>query len=152
MKKLIAFFVFSLCVGLGTAGPVDAEFETMMDHYFRIQKVLTQDSTSGIDAEAAKIVKLASSATSSDAEVSNLLADLKAAGEKIQGKDLKAARDEFFAMSKPVLIYLNKHYSGDESYFRYFCGMAKKGWVQGEKGIRNPYYGSEMLTCGELIG
>ncbi|MEL6345870.1 MAG: hypothetical protein AAFV53_22355 [Myxococcota bacterium] len=29
-----------------------------------------------------------------------------------------------------------------------FCPMAPGRWLQAETGLRNPYYGAEMLTCG----
>jgi hypothetical protein len=29
--------------------------------------------------------------------------------------------------------------------------MVKKNWLQPDKSVRNPYYGSSMLTCGELV-
>jgi hypothetical protein len=29
--------------------------------------------------------------------------------------------------------------------------MVKKNWLQADKEIRNPYYGSSMLKCGELV-
>jgi hypothetical protein len=29
--------------------------------------------------------------------------------------------------------------------------MVKKNWLQPDKETRNPYFGSSMLKCGELI-
>jgi hypothetical protein len=31
-----------------------------------------------------------------------------------------------------------------------YCPMVKKSWLQREEQVRNPYYGAQMLTCGEL--
>jgi hypothetical protein len=28
--------------------------------------------------------------------------------------------------------------------------MIKKSWIQKDDAIKNPYYGSSMLTCGEI--
>jgi hypothetical protein len=33
-----------------------------------------------------------------------------------------------------------------------FCSMAKGSWLQKRGEVRNPYYGSSMLTCGEVVG
>ncbi len=30
------------------------------------------------------------------------------------------------------------------------CPMAKASWLQRSKDVANPYYGSEMLTCGTI--
>ena len=31
-----------------------------------------------------------------------------------------------------------------------YCPMADKPWLQKDKDIKNPYYGSAMLTCGSF--
>ena len=31
-----------------------------------------------------------------------------------------------------------------------YCPMVKKSWLQKGEQIKNPYYGSEMLECGEF--
>jgi hypothetical protein len=138
-------------MGASSGGPIDPMVEKVLVEYAVIQETLSKDSVQGIESAAKAISAHASEVSSSDPEVQALIDDLKAASGKIQGQDLEAARDTFFELSKPLLVYLTKYYSGNNTYFRYFCGMAKKGWVQAEKGTRNPYYGSSMLTCGELI-
>ena len=35
-------------------------------------------------------------------------------------------------------------------YYQY-CPMKKAYWLSKEKDIKNPYYGSAMLTCGEVV-
>lgn len=151
MKNLVLTLVFACCSGIGFGGPVDKEVDKLLNEYFKIQDTLTQDSVKGVDAAAKEIVSLTSKVNAGDAQVQGLIDSVKASAQRIQGKELKAARDEFFEMSKPLLVYLNMHYSGDSEYFRFYCGMAKKGWIQSKNDLRNPYYGSEMLTCGELI-
>ena len=36
-----------------------------------------------------------------------------------------------------------------------FCPMANGGeganWVSKEKAVKNPFYGSQMLTCGKVV-
>jgi len=35
-------------------------------------------------------------------------------------------------------------------YYQY-CPMKKAYWLSGEKEIKNPYYGSAMLSCGNVV-
>jgi hypothetical protein len=35
-------------------------------------------------------------------------------------------------------------------YYQY-CPMKKAYWVSKEKDVKNPYYGSAMLTCGKVV-
>jgi hypothetical protein len=30
--------------------------------------------------------------------------------------------------------------------------MAKAGWLQADKTVRNPYFGQAMLSCGQIKG
>jgi hypothetical protein len=39
--------------------------------------------------------------------------------------------------------------SSDPIYEAY-CPMKKASWLSSEKVIKNPYYGSAMLTCGSV--
>lgn len=38
----------------------------------------------------------------------------------------------------------------DEPVYYQYCPMKKAYWLSTEKEIRNPYYGSSMLTCGKV--
>ena len=151
MKALPIYFVFLLSMGLSLAAPTDKTFEKILDHYFEIQATLAMDSTEGITSAGRSIHQLASSLQTDDPVIEGLASNLSRAAQEIQGKDLEGARLSFFELSKPLLQYLHQFYKGENEYFRYFCSMAKKGWIQPEKGTRNPYHGSSMLTCGELI-
>jgi hypothetical protein len=140
-----------LATGFCLAVPTDTEFEKILDRYFEIQASLAGDSTEGIDAASRTIDRLAAGVNTNNPEIKGLAASLSKAAREIQGEELEAARLSFFEMSKPLLLYLNQFYKGEKEYFRYFCSMAKKGWIQSKEGVKNPYYGSSMLTCGQLI-
>jgi hypothetical protein len=152
MKKILYVFIILMTAGLGWAGPVDDSIDIILKDYFKIQSALAQDSTDGVDAAAQSINETAESINAGDSEeVKALVSEIRSAAREIQGKDLETTRSEFFNLSKPLLAYLNTYHSHKDAYYRYFCPMAKKGWVQEEEGTKNPYYGSSMLTCGQLI-
>ena len=64
-------------------------------------------------------------------------------------EDIDTAREKFQKLSE-VVVGL----SLPEKHVVAFCPMANDGegasWVQKEGELRNPYYGSKMLTCGEI--
>jgi Cu(I)/Ag(I) efflux system membrane fusion protein len=68
--------------------------------------------------------------------------------------DIEGQRKEFSNLSnefyKALKIFGLK---GKTAYYQ-FCPMAfnEKGafWLSASKEIRNPYYGDQMLTCGEV--
>ncbi|MDC0325455.1 efflux RND transporter periplasmic adaptor subunit [bacterium] len=72
-------------------------------------------------------------------------------------KNLVAIRGGFELFSIAMISVLKQFGSDvDQSLFIYHCPMAFNGkggdWIQNKKGTENPYYGSEMFTCGELRG
>ena len=149
--KVFLFFAIQMMSASIWAGPIDKEMEMVLQQYSRIHISLTNDTTAGVDSAAQSIVKITAGIKTADTKVLGLTASVTKAAQAIQGKDLEAARSEFFELSKPLLAYVYQLYSGEQEYFRFYCGMAKKGWVQESKDLRNPYYGSSMLSCGELI-
>lgn len=151
MKKILFALTLLLSGGPVLGGPIDGEIDALLSDYFKIQTALADDSTAGVDSAARSIHLKAGEIESADPAVQKLLQSLKEAAKKIQGKDLERTRLQFFELSKPLLAYLHQFHSSKESYSRYYCSMAKKGWVQAERGTKNPYYGSSMLACGDLI-
>ncbi len=65
------------------------------------------------------------------------------------------ARELFEKLSRQVIM-LQKHYGHEGDGMRYlaFCPMAFGNagayWLQRREQINNPYYGSQMLRCGEI--
>jgi hypothetical protein len=151
MKKTLYGILTCAVSGLAFAGPVDKPIDKILTDYFTIQSALARDTTTGIDSAASAIAQTATTIKADDPEVNTLVSDLQTAAREIQGKDLETARKNFFDLSRPLLVYLNKFHSDTASYSRFFCPMAKKGWIQPDKETRNPYYGSSMLACGQLI-
>jgi hypothetical protein len=151
MIKRLAMISLAFFTPLSLGASADREFEEILDRYFEIHASLAADSIEGIDAAAHSIGKLAAEIRSDDSRIKALRSDLESAASRIEGKSLDDARVVFFELSKPLLVYLNQFYEGDKGYFRYYCSMLNKAWVQQEEPVKNPYHGSSMLTCGELI-
>lgn len=69
-------------------------------------------------------------------------------------KDVAHQRDHFMSLSKNMyeLIKVSKQ---ETPVYYLHCPMANKGkganWLSKENAIKNPYYGSQMLTCGSTV-
>ena len=127
--------------------PVDA----MLTEYFTIQTSLAKDTTSNVAVSAAKIVELSAKVPAKAPATKTALDGVRKAAAAIKGADLKTARNHFGELSKGMTAYLQAAYPGQKKANQYYCPMVKKGWLQPDKGVRNPYYGSSMLKCGELV-
>lgn len=79
---------------------------------------------------------------------------IKKSGQKVSStSNLEKQRTEFIELSQ-AMIRSVKAYGILETSFEQYCPMANKSngasWLSDEEKIRNPYFGSGMLTCGEV--
>ena len=69
-------------------------------------------------------------------------------------KDIKIQRDHFTSLSKDMytLIKVSKY---ETPVYYQFCPMFNDGkgakWLSKENAVKNPYYGSMMLSCGKTV-
>jgi membrane fusion protein, copper/silver efflux system len=130
--------------------------------YLPIQDALATDGLSAAQAAAnASLTALAAMPHDGiDAEAHGvwmgLNQRLKKSLEEVAGApDLAAARQSFVAISAVMIESVQRFGAvGAGKMNIAFCPMADndKGadWLQMGDDIRNPYYGSDMLTCGEI--
>ena len=64
--------------------------------------------------------------------------------------DLKKQRETFKSLSKNTyeLIKVSK---SEQAVYKQYCPMADADWLSKEKAVKNPYYGSSMLTCENVV-
>jgi Cu(I)/Ag(I) efflux system membrane fusion protein len=73
-----------------------------------------------------------------------------------KAQDIQAARTEFSPLSQEVGV-LAKTFGFGQSVpiYELHCPMAFQGlgaiWYQGSDQVRNPYYGSTMLSCADRV-
>ncbi|PAM94114.1 MerP protein [Flavobacterium sp. IR1] len=79
--------------------------------------------------------------------VKKLTADTK---NIVAATDLKKQRENFKAVTKSTydLIKISK---SEQVVYKQYCPMADADWLSKEKAVKNPYYGSSMLTCGNVV-
>ncbi len=70
----------------------------------------------------------------------------------IQNKDLKAQREAFKPVSQAMIDLLRIRPPAKMKLYVVHCPMAKADWLSNIDEVINPYYGSEMLECGNVVG
>jgi hypothetical protein len=69
-------------------------------------------------------------------------------------KELEQQRDYFITLSSNMYLLMKSSDLETPVYWQH-CPMANDGkgadWLSKEIGIKNPYYGSMMLTCGKTV-
>jgi multidrug efflux pump subunit AcrA (membrane-fusion protein) len=124
-----------------------------------VSQALAADSLAQLGTNTAALPGVASSlrkALGNDHPWRTLLERIEATARWPAPKDLAAARKTFLPFSTNV-VALVELARGREPGFRtlkvFHCPMAPKPglWFQASGPLKNPYYGDEMLTCGEEV-
>ena len=99
----------------------------------------------GVTANAGEIAAAASGLGALAFKIDTAAVQLAAAA------DLADARAKFGVLSEAIDVYMtNQHLTGPDGVRVAFCPMVQKPWLQKDGDLRNPYYGSQMLTCGSF--
>jgi len=151
MKAILTGFLLMAAIGSVMAGPPSTLPEQLLEQYYSIQKSLASDSINNIAISAAQIAGISRKAAAKEPRVQTQLLALAVAATKIQAADLKSARGAFGELSDGMIAFLQATGTKRNPPYQFYCPMVKKNWLQPNKETRNPYYGSAMLTCGELI-
>jgi hypothetical protein len=150
MKRMLMLPLL-LIAGSALAASPATSVEQLLGHYFVIQKSLAADSLNGVSQSAAGIAKISREAAAADSSAKAQLVAISESAAKLNNADLKTARKEFGDLSDRVIAYLKSSGAKKNPPYQLYCPMVKKSWLQPDKQTRNPYYGSSMLTCGELV-
>ena len=118
---------------------------SILDPYLRIQEALADDSIATVRADAGAITTAAAALGAPAMKIDTAAVQLAAAN------DLEAAREKFGVLSEAIRNYMSGfQLKAPEGVRAAYCPMARKPWLQKGDAIANPYYGKDMLTCGEF--
>ena len=110
-----------------------ADFETQLTEYVQVQAALASDNFDEARTQLEEFARITDSATQTlavkaleAADIATLRADFKPLSESLVARELP------------------------QGFARAYCPMYDNGssWIQRDGPVRNPYYGSAMLTCG----
>jgi hypothetical protein len=128
--------------------------KSVISNYLAIQASLAGDTIQGLDEHGKAIstaLKIDAAKTTQPDLQAVLVGVIEAEADVIaQAKDIKTARAAFKPLSASVIRYMAHEKAGKGVYHEVYCPMAEASWLQTGKDIRNPYYGKEMLDCGEM--
>ncbi|RPH78032.1 MAG: DUF3347 domain-containing protein, partial [Planctomycetaceae bacterium] len=140
------------------AGEAGTKLEALYAAYFEAQQALAADKMP--PAAAAQALhhaanELASEATLPESSV-QLLQDIATKSEHLHHLDLAGARQVFKPISHAVVTLATQVRSEDahRPFTHFYCPMVAGGggdWLQPGGELLNPYFGSEMLRCGEKV-
>ena len=140
-------------------GQAGVNLETLYDAYFRIQAALAADAKPA-EEDAVALHRLAASLAKHDSfskAATLALSTIAKHSEHLHHLDLEEARLKAFRPISHAIVKLATLVRGTptpDSFYHMFCPMVKGGagdWLQANDKLLNPYWGSQMLTCGDVV-
>jgi len=121
----------SLASSIPAADPAD--FEMQLNEYVEVQEALAADDFAEARAQLEEFARITDSATQA------------LAARALEAPDIATLRVDFKPLSESLVAQ-----DLPQGFARAYCPMYDNGasWVQRDGPVRNPYYGSTMLTCG----
>lgn len=146
---------------------LSAEFQSQLGKlwaaYLSLQQALSEDDLSRVIQEVSHFQSTLSAidATSLaevaheewEKEYANLDQILRSMS---QSEDLKPLRENFSLFSEELMVLINVFDpAGFGTVYKLHCPMVSGGkgaiWLQGDKEVRNPYFGQAMLKCADRV-
>ncbi len=151
--------VLSILSHSAWAGPMEALDEAMApiaERLVLISEALSQDSQEDVAKNAEAIVRLSAniSREALPGEGGDMLKGLgpaiqRGADAMAKAESIEDQREALKVLSKPIVLWASLRTPPDFKVA--YCSMASASWLQDETPISNPYYGAQMLRCGQFV-
>ncbi len=135
--------------------------DAILNDYLKLKNALTKDDSKGAAQAGKELVATLKNLNSDQMEaefkkeylaISDHIKENADHIEKSTGK-IDHQREHFALLSKNISDLLSI-FKTDKKLYQDYCPMYDEGksgyWISETKDIKNPYYGSEMLTCGGI--
>jgi Cu(I)/Ag(I) efflux system membrane fusion protein len=134
------------------------ELEQLYAAYFEVQQALAADQKPPAEAaqQLAALARDLSNARELPEGSRKLAQEIAIQGEHLHHMDLAGARKAFKPISHAIVTLATQVRSAESqnSFTHFFCPMVPGGggdWLQPGGELLNPYFGSQMLRCGEKV-
>ncbi len=152
MKKilLLAAFIATAFMQQSFAQETNTQASLLLTSYYNLKDALVTSNANVARASSEAFVKAVNHIDKETLKEESRNALLSDANAISQSKDLKLQRERFASLSTSMFALAKTVKLSTEPVYQQYCPMKKASWLSSSKAIRNPYYGSAMLTCGSV--
>lgn len=122
----------------------------LYNQYIEIKNALASDKSDETSKAALAFIKTAGTIDVKLISEGNITSLRKDATAIAEARNIQKQRDSFFNLSDNMIEIAKKFKLSDKSVYVQYCPMAEGSWLSNENKIVNPYYGSKMLSCGNV--
>jgi hypothetical protein len=160
MKKLAILLSLIFLTGFNIikagAPALTQDFNNIIKNYLALKNALIADNAPKAQANAATLLAAISTISDKDMNAAQrktwmsyadkLRFDSRHISESIS---IDHQREHFATLSGNILALTKALKLNTFTLYKQYCPMKKNYWASETATIKNPYYGSKMLTCGE---
>ena len=153
MKKIFLFVSLFVIIASNKSSAQEtskSEPAQLLSIYYDIKDALVSGNASVASAKAGDFVKTLNGIDTKIVGEANRDALLKDITSISNSKDLKEQRVSFAPFSENMIALAKTVKLSAEPVYQQYCPMKKASWLSSQQAIKNPYYGSSMLTCGSV--
>ncbi|WDF55603.1 DUF3347 domain-containing protein [Mucilaginibacter sp. KACC 22063] len=152
MKKLqILACAFVVLLSFTQAkAQINTSKDAVLTAYYGVKNALINSNAATANAKAKEFQSAVSALTAdqlAEAQKDKLLFDARHIGES---NDIAHQREHFAKLSENMYALVKAGKFNSAPVYRDYCPMKKSYWLSESAAIKNPYYGNQMLTCGEV--
>ncbi len=138
-----------------------SQLKAVFDNYFALKDALVKTDGAIASAKASAILTALDAVEMGKLKMEEhnvwmkVEKNLKTAAKQIKDtKETEPQREHFMSLSKNMYDLIKVSKPEGTVYYQ-FCPMANDGkganWLSKENTVKNPYYGSQMLSCGKTV-
>ena len=133
------------------------QLKPVFDNYFSLKDALVKTDSKTASAKSKDLLTAITAVKMETLKMDVHMAwmkvykDLTADAKNIsETQDIKKQRELFKSLSKNTYELIKVSKFTEPVYYQY-CPMQDANWLSKENTVKNPYYGSQMLSCGKTV-
>ncbi len=150
MKKIFLAVALFATTFVQNSFAQETQQSPLLTSYYNLKNALVASNSTTAATSAEEFVKAVNSMDTAIVKAESRSALLKDAVAISQTKDLNVQRVKFATLSANMFTLAKTVKLSAEPIYQQYCPMKKASWLSDVKAIKNPYYGSAMLTCGSV--
>ena len=151
------FLLFALPAQANKGPNATTQLNNVLNLYYDVKDALVSSDAATASKKAAALLNAVKGV-----DAAHLTEDERKAFSPLQEKisfdarhisevqDIAHQREHFAALSLNMYALAKGVKISSAPVYEEYCPMKKSYWLSKEKDIKNPYYGSQMLTCGKV--
>lgn len=128
----------------------NAGLSQLLQSYYNIKDALVSGNNKTASESATAFIKNINGISDNPISKGDVKTLLKDAGTIADAKNIEKQRAAFSNFSTNMANVAKTLKLSDQPVYIQYCPMKKASWLSSEQAIKNPYYGSSMLTCGKV--